>query len=244
MNELHFLKTTDSCWVENALDELDEPGEWVLNSKQGKVYLWPRNKSPVLAPQLTELIRVEGKIDKQGPKDTPASNLSFRGLTFMHGERYQVAADDAGLQHDWDMYDKANALLRLRSTENCTIEDCRFANSGSGAIRVDLHGQNNKITGNVIEQMGGAGILLCGYGPGTKDVNKNNLVYNNHIHHIGGIYTHSPGILVWQSGDNRVANNLIHNTPYTAIILSGCMTDFFAKKGTRTWTHDTPARSR
>ena len=231
MNELHFLKTTDSCWVENTLDELDEPGEWVLNSKQGKVYLWPRNKSPVLAPQLTELIRVEGKIDKKGTRDTPASNLSFRGLTFMHGERYQVAADDAGLQHDWDMHDKANALLRLRSTENCTIEDCRFANSGSGAIRVDLHGQNNKITGNVIEQMGGAGILLCGYGPGTKDVNKNNLVYNNHIHHIGRIYTHSPGILVWQSGDNRVANNLIHNTPYTAIILSGCMTDFFAKKG-------------
>ena len=231
MNELHFLNTTKSCWIENVLEELDEPGEWVLNSKEGKVYLWPRNKSPVLAPQLTELIRVEGKIDKQGSQDTPVRNLSFRGLTFTHGERYQVTADDAGLQHDWDMHDKGNSLIRMRGTENCTIEDCRFANSGSGAIRVDLHGQHNKITGNVIEQMGGAGILLCGYGPGTKDVNKNNLVYNNHIHHIGLIYAHSPGILVWQSGENRVANNLIHNTPYTAIILSGCMTDFFAKKG-------------
>ena len=231
MNSLHFLKTTESCWVENVLDELDQPGEWVLNSKEAKVYLWPRNDSPVLAPQLTELIRVEGEIDKQGPNDKPVRNLCFRGLTFTHGERYQIAADDAGLQHDWDMYDKANALLRLRGTENCKIENCRFANSGSGAIRVDLHGQQNRITGNVIEQMGGAGILLCGYGPGTKDVNKNNLVYNNHIHHVGRIYSHSPGIMVWQSGDNRVANNLVHNTPYTAIILSGCMTDFFAKKG-------------
>ena len=231
MNVLHFLKTTNSCWVENALDELDEPGEWALNSKEAKVYLWPRNKSAVLAPQLTELIRVEGEIDKQGSKDTPVRNISFRGLTFMHGERYQVLADDAGLQHDWDMHDKANALLRLRGTENCSIENCRFRNSGSGAIRVDLHGQNNKITGNVIEQMGGAGVLLCGYGPGTKDVNKNNLVYNNHIHHVGRIYSHSPGIMVWQSGGNRVANNLIHNTPYTGIILSGCMTQFFAKKG-------------
>ena len=231
MNELHFLKTTESCWVENVLEELDQPGEWVLDTKAGKVYLWPRNDSPVLAPQLTELIRVEGEIDSQGPKDTPVRNLSFRGLTFTHGERYQLSADDAGLQHDWDMYDKANSLLRFRGTENCTIEDCRFANSGSGAIRVDLHGQNNLITGNIIEQMGGAGILLCGYGPGTKDVNKKNLVYDNHIHHVGRIYSHSPGILVWQSGENRVANNLIHNTPYTAIILSGCMTDFFAKRG-------------
>ena len=231
MNELHFLKTTKSCWVENVLEELDEPGEWVLNSEEGKLYLWPRTKSPVLAPQLTELIRVEGEIDKHGPQDTPVQNLCFRGLTFMHGERYQVAADDAGLQHDWDMYDKGNALVRLRGTENCTIDQCRFANSGSGAIRVDLHGQENKITGNLIEQLGGAGILLCGYGPGTKDVNKSNFVSNNHIHDIGRIYTHSPGIMVWQSGENRVANNLIHNTPYTAIILSGCMTDFFAKKG-------------
>lgn len=231
MNELHFLKQTESCWVENTLDELDEPGEWALNTETGKLYLWPRNDSPVLSPQLTELIRIEGQIDKEGPEDTPVRNLCFRGLTFMHGERYQIAPDDAGLQHDWDMHDKANALVRLRGAENCTIQDCRFAHSGSGAIRVDLHGQKNSISSNLIEQMGGAGILLCGYGPGTKDVNRENLIYNNHIHHVGQIYSHSPGIMVWQSGQNRVANNLVHHTPYTGIIISGCMTEFFSKKG-------------
>ncbi|WP_442512196.1 right-handed parallel beta-helix repeat-containing protein [Novipirellula sp. SH528] len=231
MNSLHFLQETESCWVENVLEELDEPGEWVLNTKQGKLYLWPRNKSSVLAPQLTELLRVEGEIDKMGPTDTPVRNLRFRGLTFMHGERYTLSEDDAGLQHDWDMHDKANALVRLRGTENCKIEKCRFAHSGSGAIRVDLHGQQNTISGNLIEHLGGAGVLLCGYGPGTKDVNKNNLVDNNHIHHVGRIYSHSPGIMVWQSGDNRIANNLVHHTPYTGIIISGCMTDFFTKQG-------------
>lgn len=231
MNRLHFLKTTESCWVENVLEELDEPGEWVLNSKEGKLYLWPRNDSLVVAPQLTELIRVEGEIDKRGPKDTPVRNLRFRGLTFIHGERYQLASSDAGLQHDWDMHDKANSLVRLRGTENCVIEHCRFAHSGSGAIRVDLHGQRNTISDNHIEHIGGAGILLCGYGPGTKHVNRENLVYNNHIHHVGRIYSHSPGIMIWQSGENRVANNLVHHTPYTGIILSGCMTDFFTKNG-------------
>ena len=231
MNRLHFLKTTASCWVENVLEELDEPGEWVLNSKEGKVYLWPRGKSPVIAPRLLELIRVEGEIDKQGPEDVPVRNLCFRGLTFMHGDRYTLEEDDAGLQHDWDMLDKANALVRLRGTENCVIEQCHFTHSGSGAIRVDLHGQENQISGNHIEQMGGAGILLCGYGPGTKDVNKNNLVYNNHIHHMGRIYLHSPGIMIWQSGENRVANNLIHHMPYCGMIVSGCVTHFFTRNG-------------
>lgn len=231
MNKLHFLKTTKSCWVENVLDELDEPGEWVLNTKEGKLYLWPRNKSTVLAPQLIELLRVEGKVDKQGKEDIPVRNLRFRGLTFMHGDRYTLTKEDAGLQHDWDMHDKANALVRLRGAENCRIEQCRFAHSGSGAIRIDLHGQRNTIAGNLIEHMGGAGILLCGYGPGTKDVHSKNLVFNNHIHHTGQIYSHSPGIMVWQSGENRIANNLIHHTPYTGIIISGCMTDFFTRRG-------------
>lgn len=231
MNPLHFLKQTESCWVENALEELDEPGEWVLDSKEEKLYLWPRNDSTVLAPQLNELIRVEGEVDKEGPTDKPVRNLCFRGLTFMHGDRYQVAADDAGLQHDWEMHDKASTLVRLRGTEKCRIEQCRFAHSGSGAIRVDLHGQENTLSGNVIEHIGGTGILLCGYGPGTKDVNRKNLVSNNHIHHVGRIYSHSPGIMLWQSGENRVANNLVHHTPYTGIIISGCMTHFFDRQG-------------
>ncbi len=229
MNRLHFLPETENCWVENTIEVLDKPGEWVLNTKEGKVYLWPRNNSPVLAPTLMELIRVEGKIDKEGPTDIPVRNLHFKGLTFKHGERYTLKPDDAGLQHDWDMHDKDNALVRFRGTENCVIEQCHFLDSGSGAIRVDLHGKNNIISSNHIEHMGGGGILLCGYGPGTKDVNKKNTVYNNNIHHVGQIYWHSPGIFVWQSGENKISNNLIHHTDYTAIILSGCMTDFFVK---------------
>jgi len=221
------------CWVENVLEELDQPGEWVLNTKEGKVYLWPRGKSPVIAAQLIEFIRVEGRIDKRGPKDIPVRNLCFRGLTFNHGERYTLAQDDAGLQHDWEMLDKGNALVRLRGTENCVVEHCHFLHSGSGAIRVDLHGIQNTISSNHIEHMGGGGILLCGYGPGTKDVNRKNLVYNNHIHHVGAIYWHSPGIYICQSGDNRVANNLIHHTNYTALIVSGIVTRFFVRQDKR-----------
>jgi len=221
------------CWVENVFEELDKPGEWVLNTKEGKVYLWPRGESPVLAPQLIEFIRIEGEINKQGPKDIPVRNLCFRGLTFKYGERYTLTNDDAGLQHDWDMFDKGNALIRLRGSENCVVEQCHFLDSGSGAIRVDLHGQENKISGNHIEHMGGGGILLCGYGPGTKDVNKKNLVYNNDIHHVGEIYWHSPGIYVCQSGGNRVANNLIHHTNYTALIVSGIVTRFFVQQNKR-----------
>ncbi|MGJ8744437.1 right-handed parallel beta-helix repeat-containing protein [Polaribacter sp.] len=229
-----YAITKKGFWVENVLEELNQQGEWVLNTKEKKVYLWPRNnKFSIVAPTLLELIKVEGKIDFKGATDIPVKNLHFRGLTFKHGERYTLTKDDAGLQHDWDMLDKDNAMVRFRGAENCSIENSHFLHSGSGAIRVDLYGMNNNISNNHIEQMGGGGILLCGYGPGTKDVNKKNTVYNNNIHHIGEIYWQSPGIFLWNSGDNRVANNLIHNTNYCGLIVSGCVIRFFKPSNRR-----------
>lgn len=230
MNFLHFLKTTPNAWVENVIEELDEEGEWVYDKKSKLVYLWPRNNSTVYHSRLDEIIRVEGEIDFGGARDTPVKYIHFSGLTFKHGERYQLNADDKGLQHDWDMLDKPNSLVRFRGAEHCKVKNCHFLHSGSGAVRIDLHGQNNEISGNHIEHMGGAGILLAGYGPGTKDVNHSNLISNNHIHHVGEIYWHSPGIMVWQSGQNRVSNNFVHHTNYTAIIISGCPLDFFTRQ--------------
>ena len=235
MNPLHFLKDTESCWIENALEFLDEPGEWVLDTSKGKLYMWPRLKGAVaedleiLAPTLRELVLVEGVIHEGNKADEPVRNLIFRGLTFKHGDRYTVRKDDGGLQHDWDLYDRDNALLRLRGTQDCVVDQCHFLHSGGGAVRVDLHGIGTQITNNHIEHIGSTGVLLAGYGPGTKDVNKGNVISNNHIHHVGEVYNHAPGIFVWQSGGNHVVNNLIHHTPYTALILSGCMTDFFVK---------------
>ena len=228
-NPLHFIPKVKNCWVQNAIEELDEPGEWVVS--KGKLYLWPREESTVYAPRLLELLKVEGAIDYDGPTDTPVTHLHFTGLTFKHGERYLIQPDDQGIQHDWDFIDKNNALVRFRGTAHCSIRDCHFLHSGSGAIRLDLHSIENEVSGNVIEHIGGSGIFLCGYGPGTKDVNHHNFISNNHIHHVGELYWHSPGILLSQSGENRISNNLIHHTHYTGLIISGFVHDFFRKKG-------------
>lgn len=215
-----------SVFVENVFEGLDALGRWVLDSKARKVYLWPTGDVPgtnIIAPRLTEFVRVEGAIDYDGPTDTPVRGLAFRGLTFVHGDRFTWKKDHQGwgLQHDWEMFDAPSAMFRLRGAEDCTVQGCRFTASGATAIRLDLHCQRNRIDSNLIEHIGGAGVLLAGYGPGTKDVNLLNEVTNNHIHHIGETYWACAAIFAWQSGQNRIANNLIHNTPYVGIVVSG-----------------------
>ncbi len=68
------------------------------------------------------------------------------------------------------------------------------------------------------------GVLFAGYGPGTKDVNRDNELRNCHIHHTGQLILATPGVFVWQSGHNRLVNNLIHDTPYCAVVISGRIT--------------------
>ena len=222
---LRNVNSNGTAWVENSLDVLDEPGEWALNTKERKIYLWPRGEKPeeIEAPQLTELIRVEGRVDYAGPRDEPVRGLVFRGLTFTRGDRWPWETDRIGstLQHDWEMFDRPTALVRLRGAENISFEHCHWRDSGGAGLRMDLHAQSNRVTDCVLEHLGGAGIVLAGYGPGTKDVNRFNEISRNHIHHIGEILWHAAAVSVWQSGENRIARNLIHDVNYTAVTVSG-----------------------
>lgn len=220
-----------SAWVENVLEALDQPGAWVLNTHTKKLYLWPRGSQPegIVAPRLRELIRVEGKIDVKGPTDVPVRGLRFKGLTFAHADRDLWVPGDRGIQHDWEMEDKPDALVRLRGAENCVIENCKFKDSGGNAIRLDYYARGNRISGNEIRNLGQGGVILIGYGPGTKDVNKGNQILNNDIHHCGLLYWHSVAIMLWQSGENQVAHNYIHDHASQGVVLSGPRFPYFQR---------------
>lgn len=223
-------KDGKQAWVENVIEALDEPGEWVVNTKTRKIYLWPANPakdgSPrgILAPSTSELIRVEGEINYDGPEDKPVKGIAISDITFTHADRWAWTSDETrlgwGMQHDWDLFDRPTALLRFRGAEDCSVSNCKFINSGGTGIRFDLYAQRNRIENCELAHLGEAGILLNGYGPGTKDVNHHNDIINNHIHHFSEITWHSPGIWAWQSGHNHIAHNFIHHSGYSAVMIT------------------------
>jgi hypothetical protein len=217
-----------SCRVENVIDYLDTPGEWVVNTKEKLVYYWPVSGQPkqVTIPALSEYVLVDGH-----ESGGIVRNIAFKGLTFTRGEREVITKKDIGLQHEWDMWNKENAMVCFRDAEYCELSKCRLTNAGSAAVRLDLHAQSNVIKNNLIDYVGGTGILLCGYGPGKLNVNKSNKIINNQIHHCGEFYFQSNGIMVWQSGENIIQNNKLHHLPYDAIVLSGTRPMFFQLKG-------------
>ncbi|MHC5183642.1 MAG: right-handed parallel beta-helix repeat-containing protein [Planctomycetota bacterium] len=216
---------SDTCWFENALEFLDSPGEWVFDSKTDKLYLWPKDSQRpqnITMPQCVELIRIEGQPQQDMPVDKVVSGIVFKGIKFTGNDRYTWTDAEPSFQHDWSAVDQASAMLRLRCASDCVIEDCQFVQGGTAGVRIYLQASGNRIEGNRFSYLGEHGIAICGYGPGTKDVNRANKVLNNRIDHIGQLYWYAFGIYIAQSGENYIANNLIHNIPFVGITLSGC----------------------
>jgi hypothetical protein len=218
-------KTGDNMWVENVLEELTEPGEWVFDSERRRLYLWPEGGEPgrgIAAPALAELILLEGEIDHEGPTDLPVTGIHFKGIEFSECDRESGPADrrGVGLQHGWDYFDYPNAMVRMRGAVDCSVISCHFRKAGGGGLRLDLTASGIRVENNLFEHLGGTGILLAGYGVGTKDVNRDNVIRNNHIHRIGELKRDAIAIWAYQSGHNLIENNLIHDVPYTAISVS------------------------
>lgn len=206
------------------MEGLDSPGEWLVNTETGEIYLWPENSKPgkdIYTPSLRQLILVEGKNDKQDDNDVPVKGIHFEGISFTHTDRGVWNKDDVGIQHDWEMLDKGNTMLHFRGAENCVVDACHFYSGGGNAIRLDLYAQNITVKNSLFHVLGQSAVMMIGYGPGTKDVNHHNTIFNNHIHHCGKIYLSSQMITAWQSGYNTSSHNCLYDIPRKAICISG-----------------------
>ncbi len=207
-----------SIWLENSLSVL-APGHWVYHASTAKLYYCPAGGEPeedLMAGRLVESIRIEGR------EGQAVKGIRLRNLTFAHGNRYRFhGLTGLGIQHDWEMHDAATCMVRPRHAESCTVEQCRFTEGGGGGIRLDLACRENRVEDCEFAHLGGCGIVLCGYGLGRKYLNRNNHILRNRLHHLGRAYWHCPGIFIWQSGENHIADNHLHDLPYTGIVCSG-----------------------
>lgn len=77
-------KTGNSAfYLTNAIQLLDQPGEWFLDMHNHRIIYWPRSgedmrTANVVAPVLQTLLSVQGTIDN------PVSHVSFKGLDFRY----------------------------------------------------------------------------------------------------------------------------------------------------------------
>ena len=228
-------------YVENLLEELDQPGEWCFDTDTQTLYFWPPegtfDGAEVSVPVTDRLIELRATTGE------PVRHLIFSGLTFT--QSLPVFPFIHPLQPDYVDCNRPNSggyAFYLENTEHCSIENCRFDQVGGDAIRLHGSSARNRIVDNEIVGAGGQGICFAhldfwpydfpptwrGQQAKMRSVSSRlpwavgNVVARNHIHHCGVIDNFGAAIHLhaMNTDGNVIAHNHIHDQPHHAIYFS------------------------
>lgn len=203
-------------WVENPPEPLVEPGSWGFDASKGLVrYLSQGGLSPdtlvITTPVLERLVEIDG--DAAG---RPVTGLRFERLRFVETGFAMPADGIASPQAAVDLH----GAVTVRHSTRCEWLDCEFANLGGYGLELGRGCQQARVEGCRFADLGAGGIRVGEPGdrsPGGYDANFGHEVADNEFEHLGRIFAPAVGVIIFQSHNNRVAHNHIHDLFYTGI---------------------------
>ncbi len=184
----------------NLLEEIDTPGEWAIDFATRTLYFWPPDGSGELSISQLEkpMITVNG-----------AAHLQFIGLTL------ECSLGDG---------------IVIQKAESNLIAGCTFRNLAKSGVVID--GYRSGVRSCDMYDLGAGCIQISG-GDHKQLTRSENFVINNHLHDYGKLKAmYSAAVDVGFGGASnavnhkiavgvRVANNLIHDAPRDAVLVSG-----------------------
>ena len=175
----------------NLLEAIDQPGEWFLDRKAKKIYLYP--DKPINQAKLELSIFTDNFLTVKN-----AHHIVIHGLTFDCGQGTGVVMENVH-----NVRFSANTLSRL---------------AGDGLVATKA--SNLEIYGNDFFCLGRGGMKVSGGDRKTLTAGNIN-VENNWVRDFSRIdRTYTPAVLMDGVG-NRIAHNLFHDAPHHAIRLEG-----------------------
>lgn len=179
-------------YLVNALQFLDEPGEFFLDIARQKIYYWPRSgenmmTATVVAPYLETLVKLEGTTDAF------VKNIFFKGISFQHAgwlrpshyghvphqagmymtEAYKLKPagikDKPGLDNQaW--IGRPPAAIELVYATRVYIQECKFEHLASTGVDLVKGAKETRVTGNLFKDIGGNGLLTGNFGDEGREI--------------------------------------------------------------------------
>jgi L-rhamnose mutarotase/Right handed beta helix region len=204
-------------YLTNALQFLDEPGEWYLDIANHKIYYWPKANenmltANVVAPSLETLVKVEGVVDH------PVTYVYFKNISFQHTgwlrpsqqghvphqlglymtDAYKLRPAGTKLNPNLDnqaWVGRPPAAVELKYAAQIKIENCRFEHLASTGLDLLSGTKMTTVTGNLLSDIGGNAVLAGNFGDEGREI------------HLPYYTSNENEICAY----NRIQNNLITN---------------------------------
>ena len=196
-------------FVENVFEALTEPGEWYLDRDSGTLYYLPMPGETLkgtrfVAPVLPHLLEITG----DPGRDRCPEYIRFEGVRFSHTE-WSYDPPLSGCEQAARM---VPAAVQLVDAQRVTFHACEFSHLGTYGVELLGASRDNQITSCRLIDLGGGGVKAW---HGTRRTT----VADCEIGACGRIFYSSVGILVGNSGANKLLHNHIYDIRYSGISL-------------------------
>jgi hypothetical protein len=169
-------------FLANAVQFLDQPGEWFQQMPGGEIYFWPRSgedltRVKVIAPALENLVQIDGTLDR------PVSNVRFEKISFAHTtwlrpsesghvplqagmfmlDAYRLSPKGTAGQRSLEnqaWIGRPPAAVSVKGANNISFERCRFEHLASTGLDFVGGTHDDLIEGCTFRDVGGNGFQL------------------------------------------------------------------------------------
>jgi hypothetical protein len=228
-------------YFENALELLDQAGEWYLDETQKVLYYKPRagedmTKATVVAPMLETIVSITGTSTSD-----QAGYLWFQGITFAHSTfmrpsqsgfcdaqagQYNLTATSDNKQ----TIGRPPAGVSVMNANHVHFERNIFTQMGATGLDFVSGTHDDMIVGNLVTEIAGNGISIgkfatsdtteyhTAYNPSDKnEICTNDTIKDNYIHHVTTEFQGGTGIAAGYPKQVDIEHNEVGYTNYTAI---------------------------
>jgi hypothetical protein len=210
-----FTKNGARYIIENVFEGLDQPGEWLLDSKEGIVYYFPKEGEnmeslEVIAPVTSGYFHFNGN-----PLGSRVENIRIENIGFKYSNFNLPENNPNSRQGSVTI----PGCITATGTRNLFFKDCSFTNVGHFVFDIGRGCENISISQNKIEHIA-AGIIKINGGDETGhplERTRNIVVSDNEIGYYGEVYPSAVGVLIQNAEGCYVGHNHIHHGWYTGI---------------------------
>ncbi len=204
-------KGSSSYTLVNALELVDEPGEWYQDYPSGKIYYYPRegedmNTARVVVPALETLLTIDGSLER------PVGYVGFKGISFeyatwmrpsyqghvtLQGGLYLLDAyklQIPGLPEKAELENQAwiarpGTAVRVKGAHHITFDGCTFRHMASTGLDMEWAVTASCVTNSIFTDIGGSALLVGAFPDGGfethvpfKPINAQELCSDIRIH--------------------------------------------------------------
>ncbi len=236
-----YLAANQCYYFENALEFVDQAGEWYLDESKNALYYKPRTgedlaSAVVVAPMLETVVSIEGASTSQ-----QAGYLWFQGLTFAHStfmrpSQFGFLNEESGqytLTATADVkftVGRPPAGVTVRNAHHIHFERNMFTQMAATGLDLVSGTRDDTIIGNVFTDIGGSGISVgkfvasektevhVPYNPADKnEICTNDTIKNNFISNVTTEIQGACGIACGYPRNINIEHNEVTGVNYAGI---------------------------